>query len=132
MSNHNSAYNPKVIDGGWKRAEIFSRNQLLAINSLWRQINLPILDEVPPTNAEKARNALSTDRTRSALDSMHLITPVFDNWRSERMYMMNRLQVCLRALEKAHDEIRKLSGELALTQQMLNSVTNQLDEIKRK
>lgn len=66
MSNRNRAYNLKVIAGSWKRAGIFIRNQLLT----------PSLDEVLLTNVkrqvtENAKNSLSTDQAKLALDFTH-------------------------------------------------------------
>lgn len=139
MSNRNHAYNPEVIADSWKRAGIFPRNQLLALNNFRNQMNLPLLDEVPPTDAEnqvtenaKKKKLPPSDQTRSKLDSTHSATPVFNNRRSKRIYMRNHPRECLRALKRAHDETEKLLAEIVLTQQNLIRATNQLDEMKRK
>lgn len=52
MSDCDHSYNSKVIAGSWKRAGIFPRNQSLAANNFRKQINLPPLDELPPTDTE--------------------------------------------------------------------------------
>lgn len=101
-----------------------------------RQRNLPILEntsELPSKvqNSEVNTNQSSTNPAPSPVHSAPSETPIFVNWRAERMYMMRHPKECLKALKRSREDLALLTTQLAQVQQELAITNNKIRDLQR-
>ncbi|VVT46233.1 uncharacterized protein SAPINGB_P001112 [Magnusiomyces paraingens] len=136
MRKRNMAYSRNVITEGWKLSGIYPRSVTTAINFFRRQRNLPILEntsELPSKvqNSEVNTNQSSTNPAPSPVHSAPSETPIFVNWRAERMYMMRHPKECLKALKRSREDLALLTTQLAQVQQELAITNNKIRDLQK-